>query len=351
MDAPRESVVPEARFQQTESSIPTRFHDPSPEPRPDPAIRYVEPAPDTATFNEVHTTPLPTVDEPGSGPSSIEAARDAVYLAGTSFADAAVRGVAEANTLEEVVFDLTNLAPSQRQVMSMRLTARGVPFRWEGASLVAPTSDAATINDAIADLQGAASDPAFAAASAEPLVGAEPSDDEEVPAAPVALGDETVFDLLNLSSEERRHLSMRLTGAGIAHRWQVGTDLIVSTADADRIDSYVQEVQNPDGFADDELESFDEDVDDEAVYAAMSNLYVAADRLMQRANDASARTAFYDASDDVEGLPAPFGFDPRVWAQVLGLAASIAGGMDAEVNEDAIAADARTLRQLLVNYV
>ena len=144
---------------------------------------------------------------------------------------------------------------------------------------------------------------------------------------------------------------MRLTGAGINHRWEVGTDLIVSSAEADLIESFIDEVQHPDGFNDDELEEYDEDVDDEAIYAAMSNLYVAADKLMQRVADGPTRNAFFDASDDVEGLPAPFGFDPRVWTRVLDLAASIADAMDQDGDDDVIAGDARTLRELLVNYV
>lgn len=165
--------------------------------------------------------------------------------------------------------------------------------------------------------------------------------------------DEIVFDLLSLSTEERRHLSMRLTGAGIAHVWEVATDLVVSVKDAPAIEHYIEEVQNPQGFADEELVEFseDEDVDDEAIYAAMSGLYVSADKLMQKPNDPGNRTAFYDATDDIDGLPAPFGFDPRVWAQVQELANSIADLMDADGDESAIANDARTLRQLLVNYV
>lgn len=165
--------------------------------------------------------------------------------------------------------------------------------------------------------------------------------------------EEVVIDCVNLSSEARRHLSMRLTGANIAHRWEVGTDLVVSVGDARLIDTFLEEAQNPDGFADEELIDFDEDtdVDDEAVYAAMSNLYVASDRLMQKPGDAAARTAFYDATDDVEERGAPFGFDPRVWTQVQDLTDKIADAMDAEADEGGIGDDARTLRQILVNYV
>ncbi|MEY2469042.1 MAG: hypothetical protein QOF21_1740 [Actinomycetota bacterium] len=195
----------------------------------------------------------------------------------------------------------------------------------------------------------------------ESLPAPEPEPDEfevaeiDLPEASAHSGvlDEVAFDTAHLSVEQRRHLSMRLTGAGITHRFEVGTDLVVGLSDADVIEGYLEEVQNPDGFDVEELDAFEEDndVDDEAVYSAMSNLYVAADKLMQRPGDGPSQGTFYLAADDVEGLPAPFGFDPRVWAQVLGLTDSIVAKLDAVASENDIEPDVRSLRQLLVNYV
>jgi hypothetical protein len=165
--------------------------------------------------------------------------------------------------------------------------------------------------------------------------------------------DEIVFDLSSLSTEERRHLGMRLTGAGISHIWEVGTDLVVSVEDAAVIESFVEEVRNPEGFGDEEIMSLEaeSDIDDEVIYGAMSNLYVAADKLMQRPGDDATAGEFYLAADDVDGLPAPFGFDPRVWSQVLDLAAAIVTALDEESDPDGIGTNARTLRGILVNYV
>ena len=67
--------------------------------------------------------------------------------------------------------------------------------------------------------------------------------------------------------------------------------------------------------------------------------------------DAPPRTAFYDATDAIEELGLPFGFDPRVWIQVQDLTDRIADAMDAEADELGIGDNARTLRQILVNYV
>lgn len=277
--------------------------------------------------------------------------------------------------LAEISFDIERLSGDEKRLLSFRLTELNVVHRVEVDVLIAGVEAASTVQgqiDALAPEEMTdwlapepistapiVDEPVVERTEPEEIVVPPSTDIDAVIAATEANeeqdgeDDEIVFDLASLSTEERRHLTMRLTGAGIGHIWEVATDLVVAVKDAPAIESYLNEVRNPDGFGDDELVAFDEDedVDDEAIYAAMSNLYVASDKLMQRVSDPSVRTSFYDATDDVDGLPAPFGFDPRVWSQVLDLANSIADAMDEEVDDDAIATDARTLRQLLVNYV
>ena len=264
---------------------------------------------------------------------------------GTGFVSAHTGAVRPADSGEQIAFDVTDLAPNDRRALSLRLTQVGVEHHFDGpATLVGRVEDGSHIQGVMADFAPLEEPPAPYVDAEEIEEVIDEADDDE---------DEIVFDLAALSSEERRHLTMRLTGAGISHIWEVATDLVVSVADAPVIESYIEEVRNPDGFADDELASFEEDgeVDDEAIYAAMSNLYVAADKLMQRPDDDATAGEFYLAADDVEGLPAPFGFDPRVWTQVLALTDSITGALDAESEPDAIGDNAKTLRQILVNYV
>jgi hypothetical protein len=256
------------------------------------------------------------------------------------------------SAFRELSFDISALTGEERRVLSYRLTELNVQHRVDGLQLVADSESATTIQGQIDRFltQGPL---AVERTEPEEISVPESTDVEEVIEQADEDEDEIVFDLLSLSTEERRHLSMRLTGAGIAHLWEVATDLVVAVKDAPQIERFIQEVRHPDGFADEEMAEFesDEDVDDEEIYAAMSGLYVAADKLMQKAKDPAVRTAFYDATDDVDGLPAPFGFDPRVWTQVQDLANAIADAMDEGADDDAVATDARTLRQLLVNYV
>jgi hypothetical protein len=102
------------------------------------------------------------------------------------------------------------------------------------------------------------------------------------------------------------------------------------------------------------LPATDEDADDggdEATYAVMSNLFVAADRLQKDPADAANAGDFYLAADAAAITPAPFGIDRLEWQQVQELAASLAGAMESDVDDDVVARDASALRALLARYV
>jgi hypothetical protein len=343
---------PEPAF---ESRIPSSVPPPSfHEPAPLPGVEE-DPSPETPTTS---TDPVDWFNPPAVEPVTEDAVPDD-YMPPTSDASGFVSGtVSPFVKMEpapgEITVDLTEVNGEARRLLSFRLTELDVTHRIEGDGLIARVEDLPAIQAMIAAVLEP-QETVVTYLEPEPDAAGDVAETSSEAAVPSG-GDndnDIVFDLSSLSSEQRRHLSMRLTGAGIEHLWEVATDLVVSEADAPLIDGYIQEVQNPDGFGDEELAAFegDDDVDDEEVYAAMSNLYVAADRLMQRPDDQPTIASFFDAADDVDGLPAPFGFDPRVWAQVLSLASTIAGTLDAEGDSDAVATDARTLRQLLVNYV
>ena len=320
---------PEPESPAFETSIPVRYHEGSelgvePQPLGEPPLGE-DPTPPWIDPPRVEPEPVDAHDPPMPG-----------YLSG------GVEGViidseGTARTekpFEEMAFDIAGFTDEQREHLYARLVESNTPVRVEGDTLYGPIESGRLIDGYLADLSGS-------------------EDVEEVIAEADEDDDEIVFDLSSLSTEERRHLSMRLTGAGITHIWEVATDLVVSVGDAPMIERYVEEVRNPDGFGDEEIASFEEDsdVDDEEVYAAMSGLYVAADKLSQKPGDEATAGEFYIAVDDIDGLPAPFGFDPRVWSQVQDLANKIADTLDAEGDPDAVGSDAKVLRQLLVNYV
>lgn len=201
--------------------------------------------------------------------------------------------------------------------------------------------------------------------------------DEAPPAA--VLGDESdedlVYELNDWTSQERSVLEMKLNGAGIAHRWEYGPndatggelgyigsegttqrrvwetayELVVRAEDEEAVDALLDEVEFPE-----ELDAVDPDVDDgsdEASYAVMSDLFVAADRLQRDPGDVVAAGEFYLASEPVAAAPVPFGVEPALWKQVQEMAAALDESLQSDADDEVIARDAATLRHLLSRYV
>ncbi len=144
------------------------------------------------------------------------------------------------------------------------------------------------------------------------------------PVAPPLAGDadEVVYDLSDWGQEDRSQIERLLTGSGVTHRWEVGSDLVVLEADADGVERLMDEVEEAGGAP--PLPAIDDDADDggdEATYAVMSDLFVAADRLQQDPDDAAVAGDFYLAADATAATPPPFGIDRLEWQQVQELAA------------------------------
>lgn len=157
--------------------------------------------------------------------------------------------------------------------------------------------------------------------------------------------DELVYELHELSTEQRADLELSLVNAAVLHRWEVGNDLVISADDEGLVDELLDRVE----FS--EAGAVAEDADDEAVYNVMSELFVAADRLQSSPGDVAAAGEFYQAAEAAAATPAPFGVDGMVWREVTGLASRIGDELEADASDADISRDAATLRQLLSRYV
>ena len=164
--------------------------------------------------------------------------------------------------------------------------------------------------------------------------------------------DEVVYDLAEWGQDQRSQLERLLTGGNITHRWEVGTDLVVLEADEDGVERLMEEVEA--AWDSPPLPSSADEDDggaDEANYAVMSDLFVAADRLGKDPADAAIAGEFYLAADAAAETPPPFGIDGPDWRQIQELATSVAGAMEADAEDDVIKRDATALRALLARYV
>lgn len=177
--------------------------------------------------------------------------------------------------------------------------------------------------------------------------------------------DVIVYELDEWTADQRGALEQRLVAAEIEHQWEmntgadveesyepgnpwaVGTDLVVGEKDEEAVDGLLDEVENPES-----LEAVEDDgTDDEANYALMANLYVAADRLKDDPGDLAIAGEFFDAADAARTAPAPFGIDPEVWRRVQDLAAEVSRAVESEEADDQVQGHAQRLRDVLFTYV
>jgi hypothetical protein len=192
--------------------------------------------------------------------------------------------------------------------------------------------------------------------------------------------DDVGFELEEWSAGERGRLSAGLRERGIAFRWETGLTLFVGPADEELVDGLLDDMEAEDGpaggrggrqgsvgddgdFDDDDEDDDDEDEDDEdddeddegdggeRAQAAMGDLFVAADRLMQRPDDGRVAEALVTAATVVRESRPPYGFEPVGWLQIRELAAAVVEALESDGDDVAVAREARTLRAALRPYI
>lgn len=178
-----------------------------------------------------------------------------------------------------------------------------------------------------------------------------------------------VYELNDWTSDQRGALEQRLLGEEIQHQWEmadgadvvegyepgqpweVATDLVIGEQDEEVVDALLDEIESPNALeAVTDAEDAD-GTDDEANYAVMSNLYVAADRLKDDPDDLALAGEFFDAADAAATIPPPFGIDSEVWRRVQELAAEVSQSLENEDADETVAASAQRLRDVLFGYV
>jgi hypothetical protein len=103
---------------------------------------------------------------------------------------------------------------------------------------------------------------------------------------------------------------------------------------------------------DDEDDDDDEEGDGgERAHAAMGDLFVAADRLIQRPDDGRIAEQLVAATLIVQDSRAPYGFEPVAWLQIRELAAAALEAVESDAGDESVSREARTLRDALRPYV
>ena len=178
--------------------------------------------------------------------------------------------------------------------------------------------------------------------------------------------DDVGFELEEWSAGERGRLSSGLRERAIAFRWEPGLTLVVGAADEDLVDSLLDEMESSDrvgrlrGDDDDDFDDpFDDDDDEDddegdggaRAHAAMGDLFVAADRLIQRPDDGRIAEQLVAATLIVQDSRAPYGMEPVAWLQIRELAAAALEAVESDAGDESVSREARTLRDALRPYI
>ena len=175
------------------------------------------------------------------------------------------------------------------------------------------------------------------------------------------------FELEEWSAGERGRLSAGLRERAIAFRWEPGLTLVVGVADEDLVDSLLDAMESSDRVGrlrgrrrrlrrrvdDEDEDDDDEDEDDEGgdggerAHTAMGDLFVAADRLIQRPDDGRIAEQLVAATLIVQDSRAPYGFEPVAWLQIRELASAAMEAVESDAGDESVSREARTLRDAL----
>jgi hypothetical protein len=156
---------------------------------------------------------------------------------------------------------------------------------------------------------------------------------------------QTTFEL-EMEPVERAAIVEGLVSAGIMHRWDENSELVVQDDDADEVDSILDEVLGADtrdddddngeydadidlDDADDTDDDDDDHHDDGGNYSVLSDLFAATDRLQKRREDENV--ADFLAATGVALVTAqPLGVDEETWADIQSGARNLAAALEAD---------------------
>ena len=239
---------------------------------------------------------------------------------------------------DQVAYDNDDWDSGTHAMLSSLLRAEGIAFVWEAGTLVVNAADEERVDVLVEQVE---------ISTLPPLD----------PTAP-----KVVYEIDGWTDEQRGALAEQLLAAGIAHRWDDDENLVVLEDDEGAVDPLVDMVDDGALEGDDDEDEDEEggEVDGLAAQEAMSDLFVAADRLTHDPDDGTAVRTLTTAAERVEALPVPYGFTPSDWKIIVTRSAALREMVDQDADgegdadpadEDAVVEAATTLRTLLRSYV
>ena len=238
--------------------------------------------------------------------------------------DAAV----DADPAGQVAYELHEWAVESRTMLDQLLAGEGIPRAWEGTDLVVP---------------------AFLEVRVDELV-----DQVDVTTLPALdpNADRLVYELYDWDDELLGRLTDALTESEIPHEYDEEGNLVVLADDEARVEAVLEAIEFPDALAVDDGEGGDEGPSGLEAQDALSDLFIAADRLHHHARDHEGVLGLVAATAAVERLPVPFGFAPQVWEDIVSRASALRDAVERDsLDDEAIEQEATRLRAVLRDLV
>jgi hypothetical protein len=235
---------------------------------------------------------------------------------------------------EQLAYEFEEWDNQSRVLLDQLLEGESIMHVWEGATLVVRAQDETRVDELIEQVE----------------VTNQPTLDPDK--------EQIVFELEGWPEEKRAALSTSLEEASISYGHDENDDLVVLEEDEERVEAVLDQVDfnfslDAEDVADDDEEEGEDDGDDGlAAQDAMSELFVAADRLMHDPDDSAGVLRLTDAATTVEAMALPYGFAPGVWSEIIEHSAALRALLEAaDSDDDAVIESAKGLRNLLRQYV
>jgi hypothetical protein len=226
-----------------------------------------------------------------------------------------------------LAYDCAAWAGETRSLLKSLLVSNDVPHVWQGTTVTVRDEDEEVVDRLIDDVAGSAR------AALDP-------DEPKV-----------VYEVADWPAGLQTQLAEALTLSDIAYEWDERGDLVVLEADEEQVGLVFAELPDPE-------ESVISSDDGVAVHELLDSVFLSADRLARKGDDAAGTVGLVDAAEVVEQLALPFGFEPAQWRTFVTLVQQLrdaisgeAAGDEGPPSDEDISTIARSLRDLVRQYV
>lgn len=222
---------------------------------------------------------------------------------------------------EQLAYEFHEWTGQGRSVLDGMLARLNIDHAWQGATLIIREADEEAVDQCVAEAE----------------VVAMPTLDTTQPTV--------IYELDELDELQHGRLLRRMNEAGISHAFDREGALFVYERDEEKVDALFEGLDE----ADLSERTFGPGVPGLNPVEAMSDLFVAGERLRKKPNDAKGVKGFVKIADTVEQMSLPYGIGADVWAQVVDQTMLLSGSLRGEdrLSDDEIEEMATDLHDLL----